>query len=1180
MSKKFAYFLMFFFIFLSSSFAAHAEAERLELIPPVTQQGNYSPNAEGFKQLLFDLYQFGTDTQYTIQLEGTLDLRQTTVGDNEMLHEPTRETISFVNISAKLNFKGLGTEAKLYLPANCFFGQDCHFESLSLQGVKIYGNGHQLFFENIHHIQQTQLFGGSNRDLTGDPAIIFQQVRGGTWEIYGGNEAGTLTGSPTTQILDLEGDITQLCGGSLKGKISGNITTKIQNLKGTLNNYYGGGFGTAADPVEVSGKITNQLTSGSSNFTLGNFVGGAAFGKTGAINTLLNGAGNFSEEGILIGGSQAGEIYGEETAITTNIDTRHFQSGERSFVGGNQYSGTIYGGIENQIFAGKASQGSFKRIDGAGGMDVEKRSLTNSPSLMPDIDLADPQKRTAEELAYDLLNSTERFSMARSQTAFFVEGNVTTRLMGGCVSRGKGNDYTVCGAGYAGVINGEVQLVLGEESLVYSKQWGDYAQKEGIDPNYLTNKENIGSTHGFSGAAGGGDNRNPWENALYVKGSTKLIVRQALLSYAFGGSFSGVIEGDCLLRFEAGQASGVCGAGGGCYRIYGNSVLEMTSGKVESYAVAGSNQDRRLIGNVHGKISGGEFLGLLAASYGLRSNHMIDGDAETVITGGKFRKSNDATQIMGGIAKSGMVSGNVSLKLAGTIDLAEGLGVSAGRPRNAETTNLLGGTEKQLTFELVTETSFSEIEVLGDGAENPMTLYTPALDLKINAPNGSFSLIQGMIKNNYAGLLTHELAVNILAAQSVRTVIGSDLTTFSNRLIETSPVQITIAVGTEQETTQIGNISNFTKLVIANEVLAQSILNGSSATSANFEQNHHKYGELFLAEAAHLRVEQLKTGSLIAAEGAELHTPAGAHTIFLRKFIPAKKLIWRLLRPENLEPIEGKIFAQQRGYPVMTFAGNEGSLTPENFIGFDELGHTYTGDSTNDTGLAVASTIIDYQVMSPTGKIVHDSALKPDNQPLPLSIWGIANDREGMLVIPADSKIMPELRFIETEEFSFQHAEIIASNNESRVLTENSWQPSENYFYQVRAHFQPVAGSLRLLSVPGLIDFGQQAVGKKATFYPKIFGKLEVEDSRVEQGPWQLTLQAEAPDNGTLFFQETGEIASLNEAAIVFTQTGSLTTTLNDWDETRGVFLTIPKEKQKCGDHPMTFHWTLTTKVE
>lgn len=116
-----------------------------------------------------------------------------------------------------------------------------------------------------------------------------------------------------------------MCGGSLKGEIIGNVSTRIQQLNGMLMNYYGGGFGTADEPVIVKGTIDNQLTSESTAFTLGDFVGGAAFGETGAVNTLITGKGSFSDTGILIGGSQVGEIHGQEQAITTVIDTRQFQ---------------------------------------------------------------------------------------------------------------------------------------------------------------------------------------------------------------------------------------------------------------------------------------------------------------------------------------------------------------------------------------------------------------------------------------------------------------------------------------------------------------------------------------------------------------------------------------------------------------------------------------------------------------------------------------------------------------------------------------------------------------------------------------------------------------------------------------------------------------------------------------
>ncbi|MGL9748743.1 hypothetical protein [Enterococcus sp. DIV0170] len=1179
MSKKFAYFFIYLVIFFFGPFMTQAEAESLELFPPIDQQKEYPLSAAGMKELLFDLYQFGTEEHYMIQFDGALDLSQTAVGNNESLSNPTIETINFASLPASLTFKGAGADSHLSLPKTCFFGQDSHFETLNLKASKIYGNGHQLYFENIQHSDHTQLFGGSDGNLVGNPILVFQGVTGGSWEIYGGNEAGTLTGSPSIQLLSLTGDIQRLCGGSLKGEIIGNVSTRVQQLNGMLMNYYGGGFGTADEPVNVKGTIDNQLTSESTAFTLGDFVGGAAFGETGAVNTLITGKGSFSDTGILIGGSQVGEIHGQEQAITTVIDTRQFQKGERNFVGGNQYSGTIYGDIENQIYAGKASQGSFNRIDGAGGMDLEKRSLTNSQSLTPVVDLTDPQKRTAEELAYDQLAPLERFSLAKSNTRFFVEGNVVTRLLGGCVSGGRNVENNVCGAGVAGVINGDVQLELGQETLVYSKRWGVYAQEMGLEPTKLTNERNLGASYGFSTSAGGGENQQPWGNTLYINGKTELVIKQALLNYAYGGSFNGIIEGTCSSRLEKGQVSAIFGAGSGCYRIYGNSRLEITGGKVENYAVAGSNQDRRLIGDIQTRISGGEILGSVAASYGLRSNHMIEGNVETIISGGKFSKSNEATQIMGGIAKHGLLNGNVALTITGAVELAAGLGISAARPRMAEITNRLGGIDKQLAFELTTEQSFAEVEVLGDGGENPTSVYTPAINMKMRAPNGRFSLVQGMLKNSYAGSLTHELSIEIQAAQSVQTIIGSDSTTFNNRLIENSPAKVGVKIGGTQADIPVEKIQNFTQLTLENNVSAKRILNGSGATNENFGQTFDQFGELSLIANARLNVEELKTGRLMTAKNTELHSPAGENNIFLRELLPEEKLRWRLLIPETLHEVTGRNFAQQKGYPIMTFVGENSSLGPENFIGFDEQGQAFTGDSNGQIGLAVSATIIDYQVASESGEITHNLTLKPNNQPLPLNVWGVANKRSGELIIPSESTVSPELRFTDTEQFSLQQAEVIGSSGENILLTENYWRPLERTYYQIRAHFHYI-GSLKLLAVPDLIDFGQHKLGKQTAFYPTILGHLEIKDTRIEQSPWKLTLQAEAPEGGQLYFQEDGKLLSLEEPVTVLQQTGSLNTTFEEWDESKGLFLTIPKEQQKLGEESMTFHWTLTTNVE
>ncbi|MGO3608702.1 MAG: hypothetical protein ACTIOL_03000, partial [Enterococcus sp.] len=147
-------------------------------------------------------------------------------------------------------------------------------------------------------------------------------------------------------------------------------------------------------------------------------------------------------------------------------------------------------------------------------------------------------------------------------------------------------------------------------------------------------------------------------------------------------------------------------------------------------------------------------------------------------------------------------------------------------------------------------------------------------------------------------------------------------------------------------------------------------------------------------------------------------------------------------------------------------------------------------------------------------------------------------------------------------------------------ISESSWQPTESYYYQVSATYMPTLGALKLVSVPSEINFGQQSIGQATRFYPKIKGELIVEDTRQNQQPWQLTLQADTSEVGELFFQEAETSYPLNEEVLVFNQTGSLRTAFDDWNQRKGIFLTVPQGRQKLGKHALTFHWRLTTKVE
>ncbi|MFC0277617.1 hypothetical protein ACFFH2_13165 [Enterococcus devriesei] len=1182
MSKKIDYFLIAILIFLFLGLPTKTEAAELELTPSIGANSKFPASPAGLQELLWAIYQTDPKQSYTIQLEGDLDLTATTVGTPEVQENPTLETINFTSVPNSLTFKGIDQAVILSLPESCFFGQALQLNQLTLQASKIYGNGHPLVFESIQHLGKTELFGGSNHDLVGDPKIIFNQVTGGDWQICGGNELGNLTGTVETRITNLTGNLTQLCGGSLRGTIFGNVTTEINGLNGALAVYYGGGIGADGEPATVNGTISNQINGASTNFVLGNYYGGVAFGKTGPIQNRLNGVGNFSTKGDLIGGSQTGEILGIPQAITTQIDTSQFLSGERNFVGGNQFGGVITGAIDNQLLAGSLGRGSFMRIDGAGGMDIKKASLTNSVNFPPSVELTDPLNVTSEEAAYDQLTAAERFSMAREKTAFYVAGDVTTRLLGGCVSDGAGRDKNICGAGFAGLINGKVRLVLGENSLVYSKRWGQRAQELGINPNFLPDSLSAGSNYGFNVAAGGGDNKNNWENTLYVKGTTQLVIKQALVNFAYGGNFSGILDGTSEADLAGGQVSQICGAGQTSYRIYGDSSLKISGGKVETYAVAGGRLDRRLIGNLRTEISGGEFDGQIAATFGANSNHLIDGNAATIIIGGHIKKGKADTQIIGGVANEGMISGNVSLVIKDAVELETGISISAARPKKATQKNSIGGVNKQVSLEIATTKAFSEIELLGDGGTAAKELISPQLDLTVNAPNGHFSLIQGMIQNSYAGRLLHEVVLDVQAAGSIGKIIGSGDPTFSNRLIANSTAEILLQLGASQKELAVEEIYNFTQATVLenSRVSLQTMKNAYGATNENFATHYHQFGELTLSEGACLAVNELKTGSLAAAKNAELHSPAEASAIHLRKLDPTTKLTWRLLNEKMPQKVQGDYFDQQKGFAIMQFAGNEGLLTPTNFIGFDTAGQVYTGDTNGEMGLAVAATIIDYQAVDQQGKIIHDLPLQPNNQPLPLKVWGSGDEYSGELIIPGETKLQPTVHFIGKDHSSFLKAEIHSSDGTVNQISESSWQPIESYYYQVSATYMPTLGTLKLVSVPSELNFGQQSIGQATRFYPKIKGELIVEDTRQNQQPWQLTLQADTSEVGEIFFQEAETSYPLNEEVLVFNQTGSLRTAFDDWNQRKGIFLTVPQGRQKLGKHALTFHWRLTTKVE
>lgn len=133
-----------------------------------------------------------------------------------------------------------------------------------------------------------------------------------------------------------------------------------------------------------------------------------------------------------------------------------------------------------------------------------------------------------------------------------------------------------------------------------------------------------------------------------------------------------------------------------------------------------------------------------------------------------------------------------------------------------------------------------------------------------------------------------------------------------------------------------------------------------------------------------------------------------------------------------------------------------------------------------------------------------------------------------------------------------------------------------------------VVGTLELSSVPSKLDFGQHPVSAKTESYaPQVVGNLAVSDTRGSQKmPWRLLVkESTALTNGTytltnvLYYQKATEKIAVNSANTVVESdqfTEDKTANLSEkWNQSYGLILELPVEKQRVGEYQGTLTWTL-----
>lgn len=1164
MSKKIAFFIFVFLLFLLKNEIALADSLSSIQVTPAVSEKCFPHNSQGFRQLLFAIQQ-SSENAFEIKLQENLDLSSATdLGSKDFFQQPDENQMNFNSLTKKISFTSESLQ-NLSLPQTCYFGSAIDFENLILTAPEIYGQGNALAFRNIQQTGVTNIFGGGDQTCSGTSQLNFQQVSGGSWQIVGGNRQGDFLGDITITINQMTGQITDLIGGNLSGSVAGDIKTIIQSSEITVENFAGGGQGTGELPALVTDDIQNFISGNLPKFSLGNYYGGVVYGETGKIRNQLDGQGQVTGKKF-IGGHYKGKIKAaNQIAVENHIDSRSFSQGQFYFCGGLLAGGEIYGDIQNTIQAGSYNHGGFETYSGAAGEEVAGLPLTNYEILIP-LDIPGlPTKFSALETAYDQLEPAERLNLAKSKTAFFMEGNIKNEILSGCV----GKEW-IQASGKYGVFVGDTTLILGTfqnqtggSGLVYSSRWGEAS----VNPTIIDDNSN--TSYGLDIYMSG--ERTTFATGCFFQGKTRLVCNNALLKSVMGSGGSGVVSGNSETIVNHGKIRSVTGSGGQLFRKYGNSQVTLKDGMIENSISSGSQNNRKTQGDLSLEILGGVIKGQVAASIGFSWSHYVEGNSKIFIGGGLFEKNKSSSKITGTLADQGLIRGDSEVHIEPTADffIPSGYEISANRAVGTnDTRNQAKGGHSTLTFK--TTESLENLNIYGDGSPDIVNLSRDQMEMNIVAPQATFSNIQ-----SFATPVSRTLKCSnqiFLEAREVQLLSGRPAeNSLKNNVLNGNKISFEVA-----GKTKINKIENFTDLKLTEqaEVISEEILNGSQANHDNFPKDHHQFGMVTLGKGAQLQVQQLLAKNLTAEKNSQLHSPAVPQAILLNDLKITEQLCWQQTDFSEPQLVTGAFFGAQLSLPVLKILTGKG-LTPENFIGFDHTGKSYCGDSSGSQEVASLVTIIDYQVLSPIGKVTHDlTEAKTDFTDLPLAAFATTKAETksviGKIIVPSQTKKRPWLSFVDAD---VANVEIVDSQGNYETQLVEKWQPLGNYHYQVKVTF--IENSLILLNVPDQITFPAQEIGMSERFYPEILGRLEISD-KTSIEDWVLSLMVKEISLGNLYYQKNGQAYDLQTTPYQWQGRGDFEKDFVDlWPAEEKIYWEIPSGQQKTGDQKVVLQWQL-----
>lgn len=1057
-----------------------AEADKTKVIAVPSPAGDglayaeYTSSAEGIRQALFDMYQNGNGQEFALYVGSgsalaTLPTNLTsktipdTVDNTNMTFYALQGKISRLIITGHsddpITDATTLTSGSRTVPfgTEIYFGSDVVIRNLNYTGTRMYMNGHSLSLNGGSTGNGLAIYGGSNNgDLTGNPTITLNATGSGTWNIYGGNQSGgTLTGNTEIVVNNTVGGISTIAGGANIGTIDGNTKVTINRLNGTLGSYYGGGLGTnASNTANVTGNVETTIQTTNASFRLSAFAGGVQYGNIGGtIRSTISGAGGWSgTANRFIGGSFYGNIGSDRSkdAIVTNLDASSYSTGRSEFEGGNRNTGTIIGNIVNTVKAGpSASVGGIGDFNGGGGNNVSTLSQSSMGA--------------SNTTTYDNYTPEQRAALAEAAASFKVYGDITSHLVSGSFSNGA--IYSTA-AGRGGYIEGNTTIEVGTITSDGSPG-GDGIAYTGTRPtnlDYSTTNKTRGNASGWDIVGGGGYPGTAWD--IYIKGNTKTILNNTVARWTYGGSFSGVIEGNSSNTLNSGIVDTLEGTGYTGRRVYGDGRTTVNNGQVDWFLSGGGWDDLLVTGNVAVTVYDGVINASLGASYGVASSHTINGNSDNRVFGGNFSGTprTGSNGFSGGVTNNGRLLGNASLTLDlrnydGEFALPSGTNISGGNPFNS--TNIVGtDSSNTITLNIYTKPGSDALNgatIYGDGGRTASNTRSGKIYMNIQAEGSSIgNLYTTYYSNISSSQILRDVEMRVQGAKSINGISGGNASdNFTNTIVANSSNQVKMNFGENVDgtasyqtdpiaVTGLG-IVNFTELNVTNGIKLMAnggdIKNGRSATAANHATTYHQFGDIHLSKNAGIGISSatnLISGAKLTVEDeGTIESPPGTGRINLSDFATPDTdkdhLTWLKTTTNDAGSrvnSQGTWFGVVSAYQVLTInptAANAAAITPINFSGIEKAtGKTFIGDNdvtnaANGYGIAIPGSIINYEVETPgvangIGAISHNvTAVKENNTPLTLQAWGTEQAgtqvQKGRLLIPYTVTELPTLTF-------------------------------------------------------------------------------------------------------------------------------------------------------------------------